>query len=275
MTSLRLGSTIKLNDGLQIPRLGLGVYLTQSADAIKHALQFGYRHIDTAQWYENEEIVGEAFKASGMKREDVWITTKIWDTNHGYNQTTKTLEESLKKAGLDFFDLVLIHSPNPGKEKRLETYRALIDAKKQGKIKSAGVSNYGVHHIKELLAQFPHDPPSVNQIEISPFFQRKDIVSECRKHNIALQAYSPLGKGAFVDRPELHKIGEKYGKSPAQVLIRWSLQQDFIVLPKSSNEERIKANANLYDFELSKEDIDTLNAMETGKGITWDPTKAP
>ncbi|UZJ52854.1 hypothetical protein CBS101457_002174 [Exobasidium rhododendri] len=271
--ALRLDSTLKLNDGNLIPRLGLGVYLNKGpscVNGVKHALKAGYRHVDSAQWYQNEKEVGQAVLAQeGWKREDVWVTTKIWDSAHGYDAATRSIENSLKQSALAYFDCILIHSPNPGSEKRLETYRALIDAKKAGKVKSIGVSNYGVKHIQELLAKFPNSPPSMNQIELSPFFQRKAIVNECLKHNIAIESYSPLGKGAHTDLPELKEIGKKYGKTPAHILIRWVLQSGYVVLPKSSNPQRIEANADLYDFVLDESDMKALNGMETGSGITW------
>lgn len=194
---------------------------------------------------------------------------QIWDSQHGYDAASKSIDRSLKDSTLSFFDCVLIHSPNPGREKRLETYRALIDAKKAGKVRSIGVSNYGVKHIQELLAKFPDDPPSMNQIELSPFFQRGEIIKECSKHNIAVESYSPLGKGAFIDLPELKQISKNYGKTPAHVLIRWCLQSGFVVLPKSANPQRIEANADVFDFSLTEGDMKKLDEMETGYGITW------
>lgn len=197
---------------------------------------------------------------------------QIWDSSHGYDEALRSLDQSLSTSGLSYFDLVLIHSPNPGSKKRLETYRALIDARKQGLTRSIGVSNYGPHHLAEIDATFPNDPPAINQVELSPFFQRHEIVEACQKRNILVQAYSPLGKGAFVELPQLQKIAEKYNKKPPHILIRWSLQRGFVCLPKSSNSERLKANADVFDFELSDDDMAQLNAMETGSGITWNPT---
>lgn len=270
MSKLNIASTLKLNDGVSIPRLGLGVYLTTDPSAILHAFKNGYRHADSAQMYRNEAEVGDAFRQSGLSREEVFLTSKIWDSNHGYESATNSIAKSLAASKLNYWDLFLIHSPNPGKEKRLETWRALVDAKKQGKIKSIGVSNYGPQHIEELVKAYPNDPPSINQIELSPFFQRSAIVKACQKYNIAIEAYSPLGKGAHVDLPELKKIGDKYGKSPSQILIRWSLDKGFICLPKSSNPGRILENADIFDFTLSDDDVKELDGMETGSGVTWD-----
>ena len=185
-----------------------------------------------------------------------------------------SIDQSLKVSGLSYFDLFLLHSPNPGKEKRTEAYRALIEAKKAGKVKSIGVSNYGPQHIDEVCKAFPDEIPVLNQIELSPFFQRSAIVEKCKQHDIAIQAYSPLGKGGFTDLPELQTIAQKYKKSPSQILIRWSLERGFICIPKSSNAGRIEENADIFDFSLKAEDLKTLDGMETGSGITWDPTLA-
>ncbi|PWN43680.1 putative 2,5-didehydrogluconate reductase [Ceraceosorus guamensis] len=274
--SLNLASTIKLSDGRAIPQLGLGVYLSKGKEgevAMQHAFKNGYRHLDGAQWYRNEAEMGRAFHASGLKREDVWITTKV--TNHGYEKTLRSVDESLAVAKLDYYDLFLLHSPNPGRELRLEAWRGLIDAQKAGKVKSIGVSNYGVHHIQELLEKYPNNLPVVNQIEYSPFFQRNEIVRECLKHDIKIQSYSPLGKGAFVDLPELKQIADVHKKTPSQLLIRYVLQKGHIVIPKSVTPSRIEENADVYDFELSGQEIAKLDALETGSGVTWDPTKAP
>lgn len=271
---LSIASTLLLNDGVAIPRFGLGVYLTKGSAGTK-ACQYaiddaGYRHLDTAQMYGNEAEVGQAVQQSSVRRKDIFVTSKVWDSNHGYDKTLNSIEQSLKASGLSYFDLFLLHSPNPGKEKRLEAYRALIEAKKQGKVKSIGVSNYGPHHIDEVVQAFPNDIPSLNQIELSPFFQRREIVKKCKEHNIAVESYSPLGKGQFVDLPELKKIADRHGKTPAQVLIRWCLQRGFIVIPKSSNPGRIKENSEVFDFELTAADVEELDGMETGSGITWD-----
>lgn len=273
---LSITSTLLLNDGVAIPRFGLGVYLNHGASCIKackYAVnEVGYRLIDTAQLYANEKEVGQSVAQSHVPRPDIFVTSKVWDSNHGYDRALRSIEESLKTSGLSYFDLFLIHSPNPGREKRLEAYRALVQAKKQGKVRSIGVSNYGPHHIDEVAQHFPNDLPSVNQIELSPFFQRSEIVSKCKQYNIAIESYSPLGKGQFTDLPEIRAIANRHGKTSAQVLIRWCLQRGYIVIPKSSNLERIKENADIFDFELAESDMQELDGMETGSGITWDPT---
>lgn len=206
--------------------------------AIKAALEAGYRHIDTAQLYGNEAETGEAVRSfcsgpgtktstphdddkhgKGVSREQIFITSKVWDSSHGYEAALKSVDKSLKTAGLEYFDLFLLHSPNPGKQKRLEAYRALLQARKEGKIRSVGVSNYGVKHIDELLEAFPEekDRPVLNQIELSPFFQREEIVKRCREKKIEVQAYSPLGKGEHVNLPELKTIADVSSKSGANL----------------------------------------------------------
>lgn len=276
-SALRIESRLALNDGTNIPRLGLGVFQSRGAaakQAVLAALAGGYRHVDTATLYGNEREVGEAVRESGLDRSALWITSKIWDSDHGYERALQSIKGSLQTSGLDYFDLMLIHSPQPGKHKRLETYRALMEAKDKGLVRSIGVSNYGVQHIQELLSANPKYPPSVNQIEISPFFQRQAICEACTKLGIVLEAYSPLGKGLHIENPDLKKVADKYSKTTAQILIRWSLQKDFVVLPKSQNPDRIKANANVFDFEITNEDLATLDALESGRGVTWDPTRA-
>ena len=264
---------VTLNDGTSIPQLGLGVYLTHSTDPLVYALQHGYRHLDTAQFYRNEQQVGDAIKLAGIPRNELWITTKIWDSNQGYENTKASLAESLKKLQLDYVDMVLLHSPNPGREKRLASWKALEEAKDAGLVRSIGVSNYGPAHLDELSGT--KHKPSVNQIEVTPFFQRSPIVDACRQQNIHIVAYSPFGKGAHVNDAQLTDIASKYGKSAPQLLVRWSLQHGYIVIPKSSNPDRISANADVFDFTISDDDMRTLDAMETGAGVTWDPTTAP
>ncbi|WFD36388.1 hypothetical protein MCUN1_003267 [Malassezia cuniculi] len=266
-------NTVTLNDGTKIPQLGLGVYLTGSAAPIVYALQAGYRHIDTAQFYRNEAEVGEAIRESGVPREEIWVTTKIWDTNQGYERTKASLRESLAKMQLEYVDMVLLHSPYPGREKRLGSWRALEEARDGGLVRSIGVSNYGPQHIEEMVGRVRY-LPSVNQIEVTPFFQREHIVTASKKHGIHIVAYSPFGKGAHVQDARLKAIGQKYGKSAAQVLVRWSLQKGYIVIPKSANAGRIRENMDVT-YELSAEDMDTLDGLERGEGVTWDPTDAP
>jgi len=236
---------------------------------MKQALKCGYRHIDSADFYGNEEIVGEALKASGLKREDVFLTSKLWTSDHGYNSCTKQVKSSLKKLGFDYWDLFLIHSPGGGQ--LINTWKALIQCQQEGLIRSIGVSNFGIHHI-EGLEKEGLPLPSVNQIELHPWCQQTDIVEFCQKKGIAIEAYSPLVKGQRLQDSTVVSMGKRYGKSAAQVLIRWSLQKGWICLPKSSNKNRIEQNANVFDFELSEDDMKTLNDLNEENHCTWNPT---
>ncbi|KAG8691780.1 hypothetical protein FRC08_010088 [Ceratobasidium sp. 394] len=233
------------------------------------------RHIDSAQMYRNEEAVGKAVKESGLKREDVFITTKCASRSHGYEKTLAGVDESLAKFGFDYVDLFLIHDPLSGPKKRLETYQALLECRDKGKIKSVGVSNFGVKHL-EQLREAGFETPAVNQIELHPWCQQKEIVAYCKEHEIVVQAYCPLVRGAKWEDPILKGLSEKHNTSPAQVLIRWSLQKGYIPLPKSTHEERIATNANVYGFELSTQDMASLDALDQGsKGaISWNPINA-
>ncbi|KAF9402924.1 hypothetical protein BGZ94_004783, partial [Podila epigama] len=264
-TRLGLHSTRTLNNGVKIPLLGFGVYLIKpgnvTEDAVLWALQAGYRHIDTATIYRNEASVGNAIRKSGIPREEIFVTTKLFNNDQGYESALAAANLSLQKLGLDYVDLYLIHSPRPGPELRAASWKALETLVEQGKAKSIGVSNYGVHHLKELLDSNPRIKPAVNQVEIHPWLLRKDIVAYSEQHGIAIEAYSPLTRGKRLDDPTVIQIGEQYSKSSAQVLIRWSLQKGNIVLPKSAHKERIEQNADVYDFELSEADINILDHL--------------
>ncbi|KAG0031177.1 hypothetical protein BGZ81_001670 [Podila clonocystis] len=262
---LTLQSTRLLSSGAKIPLLGFGTYLIepgkQTEEAVLWALQAGYRHIDTATIYRNEASVGNAIRQSGIPREEIFVTTKLFNNDHGYDKALAAANLSLQKLGLGYIDLYLIHSPKPGPELRAESWKALETLVEQGKVKSIGVSNYGVAHLKELLASNPRIKPAVNQVEIHPWLTHKDIVKYSEEHGIAIEAYSPLSRGHRLQDPTVIKIGEQYNKSVAQVLIRWSLQHGYVVLPKSINKGHIEQNADVFDFELSEEDIKTLDHL--------------
>ncbi len=231
MSKLNAQSTLKLNDGNEIPRIALGVYQTPAAQceqAVLDALEAGYRHIDSAALYKNEEQCGNAIRqfmrSSGVKREEIFYTTKLWNSDHGYAEASKAIDESIRKSGLGYIDLYLIHSPLPGKDLRLESWKAMEDGVKAGKLKSIGVSNYGVHHITELLENC-RQKPAVNQVELSPFLTRDDIVGKCEEEGIALEAYCPLTRGKRLEDPALVPIAKKYGKPVSKILLRWGLQR--------------------------------------------------
>jgi len=273
-----IGAKLKMNNGLEIPVLGLGVYRTEpgesTSNSVSSALKIGYRHIDTARLYGNEESVGKAIRESGIPRNQIFVTTKLWDSDHGYDSTIAACEKSLKKLDIEYIDLYLIHSPNPGKEKRLSSWKAMEKMVEEGKVKSIGVSNYGIHHLKELFDSKPKILPAVNQVEIHPWLTRNKIVDYCQENNIIVEAYSPLTKGQKLNDPTLKKMASKYNKSTAQILIRYGIDRGMVTLPKSVHENRIKDNAEVFDFKLDNEDMKTLNSLDVYLVTGWDPTVA-
>ncbi|CAI2166973.1 529_t:CDS:2 [Funneliformis geosporum] len=263
---LTLSSSATLNDGHKIPLLGLGVYQAPKGiptqNAVTWALEAGYRHIDTATLYDNETDVGIAVNKSEIPREEIWITTKVWNSDQGYKKTLQAAERSLEKLNTDYIDLLILHSPLPGPQLRKESYDALQKLVRLGKVKSIGVSNYGVTHLKELLNQNPEIKPAVNQVEIHPWLTRNDIVTFCAQNDILVEAYSPLTKGNKLKDKKLVKIAQKYNKTSAQILIRWGLQHGYITLPKSINKDRIIENVNVYDFEIEEDDMESLDKLD-------------
>ncbi|MEQ8676020.1 MAG: aldo/keto reductase [Aggregatilineales bacterium] len=275
---MSIASTITLNNGVNIPRLGLGVYRSPAGDttiqAVSAALEAGYRHIDTAMIYGNERAVGKAVRESGIPRDEVFVTTKLWNDDHGYESALRACDKSLSELGLDVIDLYLIHWPLP--EKRLDTWRAFEKLLADGKVRAIGVSNYMAHHLTELLAN-SETVPAINQIELSPYNYgyRQSTVDVCRENGIVLEAYSPLTKGRKLNDPALTALAAKYNKSAAQILIRWVIQIDAVVIPKSVNPVRIAENGDVFDFEISADDMDALNALNENLVTGWDPTDAP
>jgi len=266
----------KLNNGVMIPRLGLGVYQSPpgpiTQNAVEYALKIGYRHIDTARIYNNESDVGTALRKTGIKREDVFITTKLWNSDHGYENALRACDESLKRLGLKYLDLYLIHWPVP--ETRNESWEALVQLLKDGKCRSIGVSNYTINHLTDLLED-TDVVPMVNQVEFSPFLYQKQLLDHCEKNKIQLEAYSPLTQGAKLNHPKIQQIAKSHSKTPAQVLIRWSLQHNLVTIPKSVREERIKENSKVFDYILTAEDMRILDSLDENFRNSWDPTNAP
>ena len=262
-------TSIKLNDGNTIPQVALGVYKApngqETEDAVTAALDAGYRHIDSAARYANEEACGRAIRSwlekTGTPREEVFVCSKLWDADHGYEATFNALCDSLDKFGLDYLDLYLIHSPAEDEEKRLESWRALETAQKLGKVKSIGVSNFGANHIENLVEN-ARVVPAVNQVEVHPFCQRQPLVDLCNKYGIKIEAYSPLARGNKLEDPTINAIAAKYGKTPAQVLLNWNAARGNVVLPKSLTAHRIESNLNSFDFQLDAEDVATIDALE-------------
>ncbi|UCZ53094.1 aldo/keto reductase [Bacillus shivajii] len=265
-------STVTLNNGVEMPWLGLGVYKADGGneveEAVKEALKIGYRSIDTAAFYYNEQGVGEAIRQSGVPREEIFVTTKVWNDDQGYEETLKAFEESRQKLGLDVIDLYLVHWPVKGKYK--ETWRAMEKLYKEGKVRAIGVSNFNIHHLEDLLRD-ANVVPVVNQVEYHPLLTQEELHDYCKKHNIQLEAWSPLTRGRMFGAPVLVELGNKYGKSEAQIILRWDLQNEVVTIPKSVTPARIKENANIFDFALSDEDIEKLNACNENKRFGPDP----
>jgi methylglyoxal/glyoxal reductase len=261
-----------LHNGVKMPWLGLGVYKVKNGDevinAVKTALEAGYRHVDTAAFYDNEEGVGQAIKESGVPREQVFITTKVWNSDQGYETTLKAFEASLKKLGMDYIDLYLVHWPVRGKYK--ETYKALEKLYKDGFVRAIGVSNFQIHHLEDLMAEC-EIKPMVNQVEYHPRLTQKELHAFCKQHHIQLEAWAPLMRGGLFDEPTLLEISKKYGKSPAQVILRWDLQNEVVTIPKSVTPQRIKENADIFDFELTAEEMEKIDALNMNKRIGPDP----
>jgi diketogulonate reductase-like aldo/keto reductase len=273
-----INTTVTLNNGVTIPILGLGVYQSppggMTKQAVLDALEAGYRHVDTARIYGNEKDVGRAVAESGIPREEIFVTTKLWNADQGYESTLDACEISLGKMDFDYVDLYLMHWPVEGR--RLASWTAMEELMAKGKCRSIGISNFMVHHLEELLRQ-AHVVPAINQIEMSPYnyLQRKETVDLCQAAGIVIEAYSPLTKGRKLRDPRLVEMAAKYGKTAAQLLIRWALEKGFVVLPKSVNRERIVENADVFDFTISDADMTMLDEFNENLSTGWDPTHAP
>ena len=269
---LQKNATKRLANGVEIPRIGLGVYkMTEpeiAIQAITTALDIGYRHIDTASLYANEKEVGEVVRHSTVPREDIFITTKVWNTDQGYDQTLKAFEKSLELLGLDYIDLYLTHWPV--KETFVETYRAIERLYEEKLIRATGVSNHHQHHLETIAAK-ANIQPMVNQIECHPRLTQFDLREYCAEQGIAVTSWSPLARGGLLDEPTLKRISGKYGKSPAQIIIRWHLQHDLIVIPKSLHHARIEENFDVFDFELSFEDMKNIDLLNLNERIGANP----
>ncbi|HET9990369.1 MAG TPA: aldo/keto reductase [Kofleriaceae bacterium] len=267
---------LPLATGAQIPQIGLGVWQSPrgapTRDAVSAALELGYRHIDTARIYQNEADVGAAVKASPVPRAEVFVTTKLWNDDQGYDSALRALDASLGRLGLDYVDLYLIHWPVAGK--RRDSWRALEQAFADGKAKAIGVSNYLVPHLREVL-DHAKVVPHVNQIELTPFLQRRDTRALCAEHRIVVEAYSPLTRGHRLDDPAIGAIAKAVQRTPAQVLLRWGIQHGHVILPKSVTRSRIAENAALFDFALDAAQMASLDGLDEGLATGWDPDGAP
>lgn len=278
-----LEDTYTLNNGVKIPIIGFGTWQTPDGDVAEHAvesaLNAGYRHIDTAAAYGNEESVGEALKRSGVNRHDLFITTKLWNADHGYRSAKAAIDRSLQNLKVDYLDLYLIHWPNPvdmrdhWAEANAESWRAMEEAVQAGKIRAIGVSNFRKRHLDELL-KTAEIKPVVNQIMLNPSDLQPDVVKVNNELKLLSEAYSPLGTGGLLGNETVNEIASEVGKSPAQVLIRWSLEHGFLPLPKSVHDKYIRANAEVFDFNLSSGQMNKLDSLHGVSGLATDPDTA-
>lgn len=276
MSKLTLESRARLHCGTEIPWLGLGVWQVPSGretvNTVAAALQAGYRHIDTAAAYKNEAGVGAALRASGLPREKIFVTTKVWNTDQGYDSTLRACRASLERLGMETVDLYLLHWPV--RNLRNDSWRALEHLFQNGTCRAIGVSNFTVRHLKELLEQ-AKIVPAVNQVEFSPFLYQRELLEFCRDHQIQLEAYSPLAQGQKLQDPRLLALARNYQKTPAQMMLRWALQHEVVVIPKSVHPARILENSQIFDFEISGPDMNVLDGLNENFRVAWDPTHIP
>ena len=266
-----------LNNGISIPVLGFGTWKAESGEvayqAVLEALKAGYRHIDTATIYRNEESVGRAIRDSGIPRQEIFVTTKLWNTNHSYEEARQAFEESMEKLGLDYLDLYLIHWPNPKplrendewKTRNAEVWRAMEDLYQEGKIRAIGVSNFFPHHLDALL-ETARVIPAVNQVRLAPGVYQEEVVAYCKEKGILLEAWGPFGQGELFDKKGVQEIAAKHGKSVAQIALAWSLAEEFLPLPKSVTASRIQSNLDCFGIELSKEEREVLKTISVISG---------
>jgi len=264
---------IKFSDGHSIPQFGLGVWQVPNktiVPVIHEAFAAGYRHIDTASAYDNETGVGEAIKNGPVPREELFITTKLWNDCQGYDKTLRAFEESLGNLKLDYVDLYLIHWPVPKIDSYLDTWKAFIKIREEGRAKSIGLSNFHIHHLERIIGE-TGVVPAVNQVELHPNFQQKKLREFHAKHHIATESWSPLGRGHLFDNPELKAIAKKHNRSVAQIILRWNIDSGLIVIPKSVTPERIKENVSIFDFKLDVEDMARIAKLDNNERYGPDP----
>ena len=264
---------IALGEGEDIPQLGFGVFQVppdQTVEPVTLALQAGYRHIDTAAAYRNEAAVGQAIRTAGLRRDEVFVTTKCFNNDHGYDEALRALRASLDRLEMEHVDLYLIHWPVPAHDRYVETWRAFIDAHKQGLTRSIGVSNFQEPHLERIIDE-TGVTPAINQVELHPYFQQKGLRREHQERGIVTEAWSPLAQGQVLDDPVITGIADTHGKTPGQVVIRWHLQLENVVIPKSVTPERIEQNFDVFDFHLSEQEMDAIEALDAGRRIGPDP----
>lgn len=264
---------ITLRDGATVPQLGLGVFEIPPAEVqrvVELALEAGYRHLDTAAAYVNEAGVGAAVRASGLPREEIFVTTKLRNGDQGYAAALRAYDDSCRRLGLDRVDLYLIHWPNPAADRFVDSWRALERLAAEQLVGSVGVSNFLPEHLDRLAAECEH-PPVVNQVELHPTYQQAELTRHCAERGIAVEAYSPLGRGADLDHPTVRAIADDHGRTPAQAVLRWHLQRGRIVIPKSVTPERIRSNAQVFDFTLTAAELTKIDNLEAGQRTGNDP----
>lgn len=265
-------TVVALSNGVNIPLVGLGVFKLEEGEEVSNsvlwALEAGYRSIDTAKVYGNERGVGKAIKQSGIPRDQVFLTTKVWNSDQGYDETLRAFDKSLELLGEEYVDLYLVHWPVKGKY--VETWKALESLYKEGRVRSVGVSNFLQHHLEDVL-ESSSMVPMVNQIEFHPRLQQPSLQEFCIKHNIQLEAWSPIMKGRVVDIPELNEIGARYNKNAVQVTLRWLLQKGIVSIPKSARKERIQSNIDIFDFTLNSSEMDRIDSLDAGERVGPDP----
>lgn len=269
--------TITMNSGHPIPQFGLGVFLVPpqaTAEVVRTALDAGYRHVDTAQMYRNEKGVAEGIALAGVPREDVFITTKLDNDRHGYDNAIAALDESLERPGTDYVDLFLIHWPNPKAGRYVETWKAFEKLAADGRARSIGVSNFTRRHLADL-ARETDTTPAVNQVELHPLLQQRDLRAYHAEHGIVTEAWSPIARSELLNDPAIANIAAKHGKTPAQVILRWHIQLGNVIFPKSTRAERLRENIEIFDFELSPDDIRAVDGLDRGHRVGPDPEKYP
>ena len=267
-----INSTVKLNNGVEMPIFGLGTWMSsdeEAENAVIDAVKAGYRHIDTAAIYKNEAGVGRGIKNCGVPRKDLFIVTKLWNSDH--HDVEKAFNESLKNLQLDYVDLYLMHFPVPERQKSWKVMEKLLESKK---CRAIGVSNFTIRHLEEFLPK-TSVIPAVNQVEFHPYLYQKHLHEFCIEKGIQLEAYSPVTRGKKLDDPLLVGIAKRYNKTPAQILIRWCIEHKIVVIPKSANPQRIKENGNVFDFKIQEDDMKELDSINENFRICWDPTNAP
>jgi Aldo/keto reductases, related to diketogulonate reductase len=264
---------VTLNDGRRMPQLGLGLWQVtdeEVAEIVKNAVKVGYRSLDTAAYYKNEKGIGNGIRGSDVDRKELFVTTKLWNNRHGYDETFRAFDETMERLGLDYIDLYLIHWPVPTENKYVETWKAFIKLREEGRVKSIGVSNFLPEYLERIIGE-TGVKPVLDQVELHPLFQQNALRKFNAEHGIATEAWSPLGKGKLVNDPAIGEIAKKYGKSIAQIIIRWHLDNGCIVIPKSANPERMRDNFNVFDFELSAEDMAAMAALNKDERMDMDP----